>query len=428
MRNSASSRQESCISEDAVRRFGVTSNEQVKILRIITRLNIGGPAGHVVSLQIGLDPHRFKSLLVVGRESPGEGSLVESACARGASLDIVPEMSAQAGVGLRDLKALFKLHRLMQRERPHIVHTHTAKSGFLGRIAARLAGVPIVVHTFHGHILNGYFGPARSVLLRRMEWMLARLSDRLVAVSERVRQELVAYGIAPLSKIVVIPVGLDLGPFIEMQRRRGEFRRELGLAGGDQLIGIIGRLFPIKNHKLFLEAAARIAAAKSSSRFVIVGDGPLRPQLERQAGELGLGDRVIFTGWRLDLPPVYSDLDVLVVSSINEGTPVVAIEAMAAGCPVVATRVGGIPDVLQDGETGLTIPSGDARALAGAVVRLLEDPQLALTISRNAKITAVERFAASRLISDIERLYEQLLAEKGLDGQVESSPSPGNAP
>src|SRR6266851_772525 len=390
------------------------SSPRIKILRVIARMNVGGPAIHVVNLTAGLDPARFDSMLVTGTENPGEGSLLDLALARGIEPVVIPEIVGQATLKPRDLKALIALYRLMRRERPHIVHTHAAKPGVLGRLAARLAGVPVVVHTFHGHILHGYYGPLMTWLLRRMERLLARCSDRIIAVSEQVKQDLVRYGVAPPEKISVIPLGFDLQPFLDSGEHRGALHRELGLTNGARLIGIVGRIFPIKNHRLFLEAAARVAAEERSAHFVVVGDGVLRPEMEAHARGLGIADRVTFTGWRRDLPRIYPDLDVLVVSSRNEGTPVSAIEAMASACPVVATRVGGLPDLIEDGETGRLVPSEDAPALAAAILHVLREPDAARRLAEAARADVRERFRAERLIGDMERLYSELLADKGV--------------
>jgi lipopolysaccharide/colanic/teichoic acid biosynthesis glycosyltransferase/glycosyltransferase involved in cell wall biosynthesis len=387
---------------------------KVKIVRVIARLNVGGPAIHVINLTRGLDPARFDSTLVTGTENPGEGSMLDLALERGVRPVVIPEIVGQATLKPRDLKALIALYRLIRRERPQIVHTHAAKPGVLGRVAARLAGVPVVVHTFHGHILHGYYGPLMSWLLRRMERMLAHLSDRIIAVSEQVKQDLVRYGVAPPEKISVIPLGFDLRPFLDNAAHRGALHRELGLTNGARLVGIVGRIFPIKNHRLFLEAAAHVAAEDWSARFVVVGDGVLRPQMEARARSLGIAERVTFTGWRRDLHRIYPDLDVLVVSSRNEGTPVSAIEAMASGCPVVATRVGGLPDLIDDGETGHLVPSEDAPALAAAILRVLRDRDAARRMAEAACERVSERFRAERLIGDMERLYCELLAEKGI--------------
>jgi len=385
-------------------------------LRVIGRLNVGGPSIHVVNLSAGLDPNRFEQLLVIGRESPAEGSLLDYALSRGIGPHRISEIVTSFNLTPRDAKALARLWSLMRRYRPHIVHTHTAKAGLLGRLAARLAGVPIVVHTFHGHVLHGYYGPVRNWALRRMERSLASLSDRLVTVSEQVKRDLIGYGVARAKKITVIPLGLDLEPFLDARRRRGEFRREMGFTAGARLIGIVGRIFPIKNHALFIESAARIAAVERAARFVVVGDGTLRPALEDQARRLGIAERISFTGWRTDLPRIYADLDVLVVSSNNEGTPLSAIEAMATSCPVVATRVGGIPDIITDEVTGRLVLPGEAEGIAGAVLDLLADREKGSFIGSNAMIAARQRFDVKRLIKDVDGLYRELLDEKAIHG------------
>lgn len=390
-----------------------TLDSKIKILRIISRLNIGGPAIHVVRLNAGLNPVRFVSLLVSGTENAGEGSMLDYALALGVQPIVISEIVGEATLKPRDARALVKLYRLIRRERPHIVHTHTAKAGFLGRLAARLAGVPVVVHTYHGHVLHGYYSPLKTWFLRRMERALGYLTDRLIAVSEQVKCELVTYGVAPPDKITVIPLGIDLEPFLNAQTHRGEFRHEIGVDNEARLVGIVGRIFPIKNHRLFLDAAARVATKEPAAYFVIVGDGLLRPDMEHYARLLGIADRVIFTGWRRDLPRIYADLDVLVVSSDNEGTPVSAIEAMASGVPIVATRVGGVPDVI-DGKTGYMVPPKDPDALAQAILRVLLNSDTASRMGQAARTMAQERFALQRLIRDIESLYQELLVEKGI--------------
>ena len=388
------------------------SNRKIKILRVIARLNIGGPAIHVVLLSAGLDRRRFESILVSGSENPGEGSMLDYALSHGVQPAIIPEIVGEFSLGPREMRALVRLYRLIRQERPQIVHTHTAKAGFVGRLAARLARVPVVVHTFHGHVLQGYYGPSKTQLLRRMERGLACLTDRIVTVSEQVKRDLVTYGVAAADHIQVISLGLELDPFLDSGRYHGIFRREWQLTGTERLVGIVGRLFPIKNHHLFLEAAAVVAGKDPSARFVIVGDGTLRPALESYAEEMGIADRVIFTGWRRDLPNIYADLDVLAVTSNNEGTPVSAIEAMAAGCPVVATHVGGLPDLIQEGKTGYLVPPGDAPALATAWLRVLQQPEMARRMGETARRTARERFSAQRLVTDMEQLYLELLGRK----------------
>jgi len=391
-------------------------SDPIRVLRVIARLNVGGPALHVALLNSGMDRRRFRSWLVTGTENPGEGTLRHYAEARGVLPVVIPEILGQATLAPRDVVALTKLTALVRRVRPHVVHTHTAKAGFLGRVAARAAGVPVVLHTYHGHVLSGYYGRIRENGLRLMERGLARLSDRLITVSDRVRDDLVAFGVAPADQFIVVPLGLDLDPMFAAAAQRGLFRRELGLEGQAAeapLVGIVGRLFPIKNHTLFLDAAARVRTAHPDTRFVVVGDGPLRGELEARARQPDLVDRVIFTGWRHDLPKIYADLDTLVVSSLNEGTPVSAIEAMAAEVAVVATRVGGLPDLIEDGRTGRLVTSEDPAALAGAIIRVLDDPTRGQPIREAARADVERRFMVSRLVDDMQDLYLKLLAAKG---------------
>lgn len=388
--------------------------DRIKVLRIIGRLNVGGPAIHVVNLAAGLERGHYRTLLVAGRENEAEGSMLDYALSRGVEPKVIPEIVTAFSIAPRDVKALWKLYWLMRKERPHVVHTHTAKAGLLGRIAARLAGVPVIVHTFHGHVLHGYYGPVKNQLLRWVERSLAWAADRLVTVSQEVKSDLVGYGIAKTEKITVVPLGFDLDPFLRSEEFRGEFRQEMGLASDHKLIGIVGRIFPIKNHGLFLDSAARIASMEPQARFIIVGDGVLRPSLEDQARRLRIEDRVIFTGWRRDLPRICADLDVLVVSSDNEGTPVSAIEAMAAACPVVATRVGGLPDLIEDGRTGRLVPPRDAAALAAAVCDLLVSRPAAQMLGRNGRDSVRQRFTVERLLRDMDLLYGELLAGKSV--------------
>ncbi|MEE2637945.1 MAG: glycosyltransferase [Acidobacteriota bacterium] len=384
----------------------------IRVLRVIARLNVGGPARHVALVTAGLDPTRFSSWLVTGSENPGEGSLEPYVHAHGVEPLSVPEMVGQATISPRDAIALVKLIRVTRQIRPHIVHTHTAKAGFLGRVAARMSRVPIVVHTYHGHVLSGYYGPGRVFALRQMERGLACLTDRLIAVSERVREDLVSLRIAPRRRFAVVPLGLELDQLAAATNHRGVLRGELGLSRETKLVGIVGRLFPIKNHGLLLDAMARLATAREGIRLVVVGDGILRATLEERARRPDLSGKVFFTGWRFDLPEIYADLDVLAVSSRNEGTPVSAIEAMAAGCPVVATRVGGLPDVIADGRTGTLVPPDDAPALAAAIGRVLDDWVRTDRLRREAQADVRRRYSVSRLVADLQRLYVELLTAK----------------
>jgi glycosyltransferase involved in cell wall biosynthesis len=380
------------------------------VLRLIARLNIGGPAIHVTLLTEKFSPPDYESVLVCGSIESGEGDMRYYAEARGVQPVIVPELGRSLHP-IRDLRTIWKVYRLIRHLKPDIVHTHTAKAGFVGRIAAWLAGAPVIVHTFHGHVFQGYFSPATTRLFILLERLTARMSDTVITLTDGLRRELAeTYRIARTERITVLPLGLDLEPFTKQARKSGAFRREFGIPEDVQLIGIVGRLVPVKNHALFLQAAARIQTAIPSACFAIVGDGELRGEIEREAALLGLRDCMIFTGWLRDLAPVYSDLDALVISSRNEGTPVSVIEALAAGCPVAATAVGGLPDLLDQGELGALVPPDDAEALAEAILNALRHPP----DGARARLLMQERYGIDRLVSDLDSLYRGLLANKGV--------------
>ena len=389
--------------------MSAASGGRLRVVRIIARLNIGGPAIHATLLHERLNRDRFESTLVTGTEEAGEGNYLEL-YGRRADVEIIPDLGREIRP-LHDLQTLRRLVALMRRVRPHIVHTHTAKAGAVGRAAARLAGVPIVVHTYHGHVLRGYFPPAMSAVYRAIERALATRTDRLLAVTARVRDELVALGVGAASQYRIVPLGLDLAPLLVAEARRGEVRAELGLGAGP-LIGIVARLVPIKAHEVFLAAAARVRQQVPSARFLIVGDGERRAALERQTAALGLSAAVHFLGWRADLDRLYADLDVVALTSRNEGSPVALIEAMAAGVPVVSTAVGGVADVVRHGESGLLAPMDDAVGIADHLLTLLAAPDVRRTMGQHGRATVAATYGADRLVSDIEALYDELIREK----------------
>lgn len=393
----------------------MTDDRRIRVVRVIARLNIGGPALHVVLLTAGLNPARFTTTLVAGTVSRHEGDMSYFAEAAGVQPVVLPELGRDLTL-VADLVAFVRLWRLMRRVRPHVVHTHTAKAGAVGRIAARLAGVPVVVHTFHGHVFRGYFGRWQSWLAVQTERALSRLSDCIVTVSDRLRDDIIVnYRVARAEQVEVVPLGLDLSPYLACESLRGQFRRELGLDGAEAaLVGAVGRLTAIKNHRLFLQAARVVLESGQRAHFVIVGDGELRETLKEEAQRMGMSQTVSFTGWRRDLPAVYADLDVVVNSSLNEGTPLALIEAMAAGRPVVATAVGGVSDLVHDGTTGWLTPSGDARALARAIGDALSDRASARARAEAAQASIRSRCSADGLIRNVETLYERLLTAKGI--------------
>ena len=388
-----------------------------RVLRIIARLNVGGPARHVVILDEGLRARGFGTLLAHGDVGAGEASM--ESLARDAG---IPTRRI-AGLGrtvrpLDDVRAFAALVGLVFSYRPDVVHTHTAKAGSLGRVAAWLYNLTrprrrrcLVVHTFHGHVLHGYFSPSRSAIVRGIERGLARLTDAVLVLSPRLQQEIaVSYRVAPARKVHVVPLGLQLESLLSLERAEAP-------AAGDRevVFGYVGRLVPVKNLPMLLEAFSRVRARVPCARLVLVGDGELADSLRETAGRLGIADWVAFTGWRSDLREVYAGVDAVVLTSVNEGTPVAAIEAMAAGLPVVATAVGGVPDVITDGENGLLVPSGDVVGMAAAMERLAVDAAVRHRLGRSARRTVEGRYSASRLVSDVEGLYRRCLdAKRGM--------------
>lgn len=388
----------------------------IRVMRIIARLNIGGPAVHVSLLTAGLQDPEFQSTLVTGSLSETEGDMSYLAEELGVEPIVIPSMGREISP-FDDLRTLRALIRLMREQRPHVVHTHTAKAGFVGRLAAFLTGVPVVIHTFHGHVFHGYFGKAKTQMFLWLERGAARISDVILTISERLRDELLGYRIAPPDRIKVVPLGLPLTRLRVLEPLRGQLCAELGFSTEDRLVGIIGRLVPIKDHALFLRAARRTLERVPRTRFLIIGDGELRSELVDLVAEMRLEEAVTFTGWRTDLPRVYADLDAVVISSRNEGTPVSLIEAMAAGVPVVSTSVGGVPDVLQQGRLGYLAPPGDMEALAEGMVQAITQP--AVDTLKAAQAWALEQYDADRLIRDVRALYRRELQRKGFDLPVQ---------
>ncbi len=372
------------------------------VLRMITRLNIGGPARHAAFLTRALSERGFGTELVSGVEAPHEGRIDP-----GTDVTLVPSLRRPVDPRA-DARALRAISQLVARRRPDVVHTHLAKAGAVGRLASHRAGVPVVVHTFHGHVLDGYFpGPAARAFLAA-ERALARRSTALVAISGAIRDELLTIGIGEESRWRVIPLGLELDDLLALGPDPKAIRADRGLPVDTPVVGIVGRLAPIKDHDTFLRAAVRIAAARPDVAFAVVGDGELRARLGSRARQL-LGDRVRFTGWVDDLPSLYGALEVVALTSRSEGTPAALIEAAAAGRPAVATRVGGVADVVRDGETGALVAPGDDVALAGEILRVLDDPALARGRGEAARAHVRDRFSACRLADDVAALYEELL-------------------
>jgi glycosyltransferase involved in cell wall biosynthesis len=386
--------------------------QPIKVLRVIARLNMGGPALHVAYLTAGLRERGYDTTLVAGSLARGEDSMDFVAEQLGIRVEHVGELRRDISV-VHDLRAVLSLALLIRHERPTILHTHTAKAGAVGRMAALLAGgarPPIVVHTFHGHVLRGYFGPVRSFGFRLLERWLARMTTALVAVSPEVRDDLVALRVAPSGRFTIVRLGIQLEERVADQDGRDETRRVLGIGPDRFTVGWIGRMTAVKRTSDVLLAFKSLRERGVDACLCMVGDGPDREPLERRAHELGIMRNTLFLGYQEDVAPFYAAFDAMILPSGNEGTPVSAIEALAAGRPVVATRVGGVPDVVRDGEDGFLVDAGDVDTLAERLAQLAGDPALRRTMGEAGRSRVLGRYSVERLIDDVDRLYRSLLA------------------
>jgi glycosyltransferase involved in cell wall biosynthesis len=393
------------------------SRSHTRIVRFITRLNIGGPAIQAITLADRLRPRGFHTRLVYGRLSAGEGDMgylipadVETETIDALRRPISPAL---------DARALVAFYKLLCRNRPAILHTHTAKAGAIGRVAAAIYNRTVgresptrVVHTYHGHVLDGYFGPRMERCLTAAERQLAKATDAIVAISPRIESELLGeHRIGRAGQYRIVPLGFDLSPFVALDDgARREARTRLGIKSDAHVVTTVGRLTAIKQHQLFLRAARHVAEQDPAALFLIVGDGELRRELERLSTELGVRDRCRFLGWRRDLATIYAATDVFLLTSRNEGTPVALIESLASGVPGVSTDVGGVRDVIEDGEIGMLAPFGDAEGLATGVRSLLADETRRRAMGARGRAAVAARFGIERLLDDIEQLYRALLA------------------
>jgi glycosyltransferase involved in cell wall biosynthesis len=388
----------------------------VRVVRIITRLNVGGPSIQASTLTDRLRGRGFETLLVHGQLGAGEGDMrymIES----GARTRYLPALRRPVAP-IHDALALAQLIDVLRDERPDIVHTHMAKAGTLGRLAAAVynhtagRGRPArVVHTYHGHVLEGYFSERTARLFTSAERQLARLTDTIVAISPQIRDELLGeHRIGRAGQYRVIPLGFDLHALAAIDgAARADARASLNIPAGATVVTTVGRLTAIKQHRLFLEAAERIGETHPAAIFLIAGDGELRGELEAAAAALGIAEHVRFLGWRRDLATVYGATDVFLLTSRNEGTPVALIESLAAGVPGVSTDVGGIRDVIDSDQVGLLAPFGDAALLAEHVSALLADPDRRRRMGDRGRLAVTARYTLDRLVDDVERLYLELL-------------------
>ncbi len=390
----------------------IADEKPLSIVHAIARLNVGGAALHVIELAAEQRRRGHEVVVVAGTLAEGEESMEYVADDLGVPVVHLPalqrEVSARA-----DTIAVRELRRTVRRRRPDVLHTHTAKAGTTGRIAAGLVGGdmrPVTVHTFHGHVLRGYFDAHREQLFIRVERLLARRTGALIAVSGEVRDDLVALGVAGAGQITVIPYGFDLSRLHRLDEpERLVLRAEIDLDSETFVVGFAGRLTAIKRPHDLVRVLAALRAQDVEASMVVLGDGPDRSSVEALARELGVEAKCRFLGFRRDVARWYGAFDAFLLTSENEGTPVVAIEALASGCPVVATSAGGTATVVRDGETGYLTAVGDTVALAERLATLAHDPARAREMGTAGSADMRSRFATEQMADAIDALYERLL-------------------
>jgi GT2 family glycosyltransferase/glycosyltransferase involved in cell wall biosynthesis len=403
--------------------------KKIKILRVISRFNIGGPAIHVNQLQNGLNKNGFKSILITGSLSPLEGDMSYILATDPESIFTITEMQRELNL-TKDLKALLSLFKIIRRFDPDIIHSHTAKAGTIARSAGIMYNLLFrkrikMIHTFHGHVFEGYFSKLKSSFFIWTERILAAFTRKIIAISPTQREDFVKkYRIANDEKFETIKLGFDLTPFVNNAVLKGRFRKELGIDNDVWLVGIIGRLVPVKNHTMFLKAVVHFTHQYPDTKilFTIIGGGELRDDLEYFCIQQGISEHVRFCGWIKDIQYVYADLNTLVLTSINEGTPVSIIEAMASSVPVVSTDVGGIKDLLggttgslaSNGfkicERGLLLTKNDPQSLSNSIRYIIDNlDTIDRRIVSHAREFVVSDYNQDRLVHDIRSLYFKLL-------------------
>jgi glycosyltransferase involved in cell wall biosynthesis len=404
----------------------------MRILRIIARLNVGGPARHVVWLTDALRDEEFHSTLIAGSVPPGEDDMTYFADEHDVHPVIIREMSRE--ISPSDIRSLVRIYRAMRRERPDVIHTHTAKAGTLGRVAGlaykwltpgSFIGRPRrvrFVHTFHGHVFHSYYSPAKTRVFLAIEKVLARVAtDKIIVLSDQQLAEISSkFRVGRRQQFTIVPLGVDVDSLESTEKTRSEVRSELGLDEDAIAVGFVGRLTEIKNIPLLLEAAALTQASRDRVRFFIAGDGHLRGELEQRATELKL-ENIAFLGNRTDVAALYAAFDIVALTSLNEGTPLSLIEAMAAGKPVISTGVGGVRDLLgeavdeRDGfsicERGVRVETFEAADLDRGLQYLVDDADSRKRLAESGREFARVKYGKERLIADIKRLYRELVSD-----------------
>lgn len=396
-------------------------DSKVKVIHIITRLDKGGSAENTMLTVSGLVRRGYEVVLVRGNPqesamSPGEQQALESsireAVSQGVRIVTIPSLVRRINP-LKDLLAFLAIWRLIRKERPKIIHTHTSKAGILGRLAAWCFNQSaIIIHTPHGHVFYGHFGRLMTALFIQLERLFAALTHKIITLTERGAEEHLAFGVGKREQFITIPSGVDLQRIGAKPTDHSDGKDKLGLPPTCPLIGTVGKMVPVKGHAVLIAAAGKVVRAFPTAHFVIVGEGPLEEELRQQQRRLSLEDHLHFVkAWGEEAWAWMASFDLFVLPSLNEGMGRVLIEAMAFGKPVVASRVGGIPEIVLDGKTGVLVPPKDPKRLAEAIIRLLSDRDRCRQMGEEGKKRMDERFSSEAMVTQIDRLYQELLKE-----------------
>ncbi|PKN78281.1 MAG: hypothetical protein CVU48_08720 [Candidatus Cloacimonetes bacterium HGW-Cloacimonetes-1] len=380
--------------------------KKIKILHIVTRLNIGGVAFHVIQLAKMFDNDQYESTILFGDVDAHEQDMRYLADQHNIRLINLPSMGRSINP-LEDILCLWKAYRIIRTENPDIVLTHTAKAGVVGRIGAKLAGVKSIIHTFHGTNFTGYFGKLMSSVSMNIERVMAMLCTNVIVISDQQKAELLRFRICNAAKIRVIHLGFELEDMVYAPSDAGKFKTALGITPEKRIVAFVGRLTSIKNPFQIIKIAQHLLLIRDDVVFVFVGDGELTEGLKAEVRLAGLQDSVLFTGFLQDLKPLYADMDILLMTSLNEGTPVAIIEAMANRRIVVSSRVGGIPDLITHNESGYLFPPDQTDSFVAAISAILDDPQKYKQMTVLAHQKAVTEFSATRLQAKMSALFKE---------------------
>ena len=391
--------------------------KKTRVIHIITRLDKGGSAETTLQVASLLNREKYDIFLVHGLSLESNMGVMEQealirdlsqAEKKGVRVFAIPSLVRRLSLR-NDLLAFVSIYRLIKRIKPHTVHTHTSKAGVLGRFAAYLAGVPIIIHTPHGHVFHSYYGYIVTKMIVFVERIISLMTDKITALTDRERDEHLECGIASTNKYIIIHSGVTLQQIMNTNIDIEKGKKKLGIPQNSNVIGAVGRLVPVKGHKYLVSAAKKITKEFDNAVFVFVGDGYLESKLERQAESLGIRDNIIFAGWRSDVIDVLDLFDILVLPSLNEGMGKVLIEGMALGKPIVASSVGGIIDLVKNGDNGILVPPRDSDALGDAILKLIRNRNMAQELGRNGKAKVYPEYDTTVMIRQIEGLYENLL-------------------